>query len=333
MSGGGLGRWRRGGRWVLVVGLGALAIVVPDLLNPFRLFIATLIVVFATAAVGLVVIMGWTGQIALAHVAFMGIGAYVTNWLFSEVGAPWVLALILAAVFAAAVGAAIGYPAARLRGFYLAIATLAFAELIFRLFVEVDSVTGGIAGTPIELIELFGIDTDRSQWYMALILASVVFWSTDRLGRSAFGRSLRAVRDAEIATGSLGISATRFKLIAFALSGLIAALAGGLFGQLLTFATPDTFHTSLLIQFLVVVFVGGVTRLSGAVVGAIYVIVSRELLQDVGEWQRLVFGLSLMLAVRFLPGGITSLGPKVRQLRRSKGHGGPSTRAVEAVRA
>jgi branched-chain amino acid transport system permease protein len=296
-----------------------LAVALPDLINPYRLFLATLIVVFATAGVGLVVIMGWTGQIALAHVAFMGIGAYGTNWLFSDLGIPWLLSLVLSALIAAAVGVAIGFPAARLRGFYLAIATLAFAELIVRFFVEVDTITGGIAGKPIQIIQFFGLAPDRSHWYIALILAAVVFFTTDRLGRTAFGRCLRMVRDAEIATGSVGISATRYKLLAFGLSGFIAALAGGLFGQLLTYVSPDTFHTALLIQFLVVVFVGGVTRLSGAVVGAIFVVVSRELFQDVGDWQRLVYGLSLVLAVRFLPGGLTSLWSQLRSARSLSG--------------
>jgi branched-chain amino acid transport system permease protein len=262
--------------------------------------------------------MGWTGQIALAHVAFFGIGCYVTNWLFADVGVPWAAALVAAAAFAAIVGALIGFPAARLRGFYLAIATLAFAELISRLFVEVETVTGGIAGKPIELVSLFGLELERSHWYLSLILATIVFLVVHRLGRSSFGRCLRAVRDAEVATGSLGISATRYKLYAFALSAFVAALAGGLFGQLLTYASPDTFRTALLIQFLVVVFVGGVTRLSGAVVGAVFVIVSRELLQDVGDWQRFVFGVSLMLCVRFLPGGLTSLGTRVRSIRRRR---------------
>lgn len=322
----------------LIVGIAFIVAVIalPGLLNPYRLFLATLIVVFATAGVGLVVIMGWTGQIALAHAAFMGIGAYMTNWLFSDVGVPWVVALILSAVFAAFVGVLIGYPAARLRGFYLAIATLAFAELITRLFVEVDSITGGISGSPIEIISLFGLEADRSHWYIAVIMAIIVFWGVHRLGTTAFGRCLRMVRDAEVATGSLGISATNYKLFAFALSAFIASLAGGLFGQLLTFATPDTFRTPLLIQFLVVVFIGGVTRLTGAVVGATFVIISRELLQDVGDWQRFVFGMSLVLAVRFLPGGITSLTGKVRGLRRTDAHAdseprhGPIDQAVGA---
>ena len=314
------GPWRRALTVTAVVAAVGLAVAAPWLLNPFRLFLATLIVVFATAGVGLVVIMGWTGQIALAHVAFMGIGAYITNWLFADVGIPWVLSLLLSAVVASVVGALIGFPAARLRGFYLAIATLAFAELISRLFVEVDSITGGIAGKPIEFVRLFGMPTDRSHWYLSLILAVVVFSSVHRLGTTAFGRCLRTVRDAEIAAGSLGISTTKYKLFAFALSAFIAALAGGLFGQLLTFATPDTFSTPLLIQFLVVVFVGGVTRLSGTVVGAVFVIVSRELFQDVGDWQRFVFGISLVLAVRFLPGGLTSLGSRLRQLRRTDAH-------------
>ena len=162
----------------VTIALAAIAIVLPDLINGYRLFLATLIVVFATAGVGLVIIMGWTGQIALAHVAFMGIGAYGTNWLFSDLGVPWVISLILSALAATVVGVLIGFPAARLRGFYLAIATLAFAELIVRFFVEADTITGGIAGKPIQIIQLFGLAPDRSQWYLSLLLAVVVFTAT-----------------------------------------------------------------------------------------------------------------------------------------------------------
>ena len=301
---------------VKAAGLVAVAIgvvVAPNVLNSYRLFLGSLIIVFAIAGAGLVVIMGWTGQIALAHVAFFGIGVYGTNWLFGDVGIPWAVALVLSALIAAIVGALIGFPAARLRGFYLAIATLAFAELIAGFFVEADWITGGIAGTSIERVQLFGLSPDRSQWYLGAIVAVIVFWTLRRLGSTAFGR---CSADRSRRRGRHGIArhlGDQVQASGVPLSAFVAAVAGGLFGQLLTYASPDTFGTTLLIQFLVVAFVGGVTRLSGAVVGAFFVIVSRELLQDVGDWQRLVFGLSLVLTMRFLPGGLTSLGAGSRE--------------------
>ena len=297
----------------IVAGLVLLGL--PGMVNTYLLFQASLVLVTATAGLGLVLSMGWTGQIALAQAGFLGVGAYGTTYLASQ-GWPWPLAALGAALVAALFGVVIGLPATRLRGFYLAIATLAFAELMLRIFVEAKPITGGIAGMTVEPVVLPGLDLDASRWYLCLGLAVVTTIAVARIGASGLGRRLRAVRDAEIAAPSLGLSPTRNKLLAFALSAFIGGAAGALYAQCLTYLTPEIFDLGLLIEFLVVVFLGGVSYVAGPFLGAVVVVVLRDLLQDLGSWQRLVYGLILALAIAFLPKGLASLPSRLAGRRR-----------------
>ena len=305
----------------LVGGLAAAAVgavvllVLPSLINPYRLFLASLIAVYATAGIGLTVVMGWTGQIVMAQAAFFGIGAYLTAYWHAS-GVPWPLAAGASAVVAAAAGAVVGFPAVRLRGFYLAIATLAFAELVRRGLVEAETVTGGIPGRAVEPFHVGDLDLAASNWYLALLVVSLVFLVAWRIRATGLGRCLLAVRDAEVATGSLGIAASRYKLLAFSLSAALGALGGAVFGQLQSYLTPEIFGLGLLIQFLVVAFVGGITYLAGPVLGAVFVVVAREVLQDVGAQQRLAYALALIVVVRFLPGGLASAPEAARRASR-----------------
>lgn len=287
-----------------------LLLIAPGMLNSYRLFLATQVLCYSTAALGLTVLLGWSGQIAMAHAGFFGIGAYGSAFLYGH-GVPWILSVVLAGLVATVFGIIIGLPAVRLRGFYLAIATLAFGELIVRIFVGARSVTNGSSGLSVQPFVIGNLDHAATIWYASLflfIVTAAVLWF---INRSRLGRAFRAVRDIEIATGSLALSAVRYKLIAFAISAFIGAVGGAAFGQLVSFLTPEIFGTTLLIQFLVVVFVGGVTRLEGAVIGSIFVILGRELLQDVGSWQRFAFGAALVVVVRFMPDGLVSLPSKL----------------------
>lgn len=313
-------------------GLLALALVVfavaaflaPSLLDSYLMYLLTWIAIYAIAGTGLTVLMGWTGQVALAHSGFFGVGAYGTVYLAAH-GWPWPLAMLASSLVGAGLGVLVGLPAVRLRGFYLAIATLAFGGLLHLAFVQAVPITRGPRGIPVAPIQFGGIDTPSLVWYLAAAILVVSIAGLHLLGRSHIGRCLKAVRDIEIATGSLGISATRYKLLAFGISAFMAGVAGALFGQLITFLSPDLFDLQLLVLFLVLVFTGGVSRLSGAVVGAIFVIVLREALQTqaissvfpqlVGSGQTLAFGVILILVVRFLPDGLASIPSRLRSRR------------------
>jgi branched-chain amino acid transport system permease protein len=291
---------------VAIVAVLVVAVVIPSYLNGYSLYILTEVAIYAIACLGLTVVIGWSGQVALAQAGFFGLGAYGTAYLDSH-GVEWFIAALITALLAAVVGMLIGLPAARLRGFYLAIATLAFGDLMTQVFNEWTSVTGGPAGLPVNLVSLGSLDETRSLWYISfafLAISIVVLW---HVSRTRWGRCLRAVRNIEIATGSLGLSATKYKVEAFAVSAFLGSIAGALFGQALTFITPSSFSVTLVIEFLIVALVGGVDRIAGAIVGAAFLVIIQEALQSTGAYQRLVFGLALLVIVRFLPSGVMSL--------------------------
>lgn len=316
---------------VLVAGLVVLMVTIPGVLNSYQLYVVTEVLVFAVCGMGLTVLIGWSGQIALAQAGFFGLGAYGTSYLSTQ-GVPWVVAVLASGLIAALFGLVIGLPSVRLKGFYLAIATLAFGALLQRLFLTATDVTGGANGLPVEPLMFLGLTHDASLWYTCAVTAAVTVAVLWWVGRSRPGRAFRAVRDAEIATRSLGISATRYKLLAFAISAFVGAIGGSLYSQLTTFLTPESFTTTLMIQFLVVVFIGGVVDLAGAFVGAVFLVISVELLQDLGSWQRLAYGLALVISVRLLPRGLTSLPRKLMQHARSRRTvGGPPAPAVLAT--
>jgi branched-chain amino acid transport system permease protein len=317
-------------------GLAAVAVGVlltlPSIVGSYYLVVASLVVVFMVAGLGLVVLMGWTGQVALAQAGFIGVGAYGTTYLTNH-GWPWVPSVFVIACFTAAVGSLIGLPAIRMKGFYLAIATLAFASLMQTAFIEADSVTGGVMGVSVTPTLVGGLDADASRWYVCLGIGIVGLALTWSIGRSALGRSLRMTRDSDVAANSVALSPPAMKLTAFAVSAFLGSLAGSAYAQCLTYLVPESFGLNLMISLLVVTFVGGVTRVVGPLLGALVVVVMREQLQELGSLQNFTYGALLALAVGFLPLGLASLPSRVRDaLRRTskerpggssdKGHGG-----------
>ena len=300
-------------RWIATFVLFAAMVVVPQNLGGYRLYLLTLIVIYALSSLGFNVLVGWCGQIGLAHAGFFGLGAYGTSILF-EKGVPWFAALVIAGVGSALAGVIVGFPAAQLRGFFLAIATLAFGELIVRMLIEAKDLTGGGGGYAVPPFRIGDADKTLTIYYIAAGITVVYFLVVGRVLRGRLGRTLLAVNEIEIATGSLGISAARYKLLAFGISAFTAAVAGGLFAQLLTYLSPDLFRVQLLISMLVMLIVGGVRSLWGSIVGAAFFVAIQEVFQQAGEYQRLVFGLALMLTVVVLPGGLASLPRRVRDL-------------------
>lgn len=274
---------------------------------------------YTIAVMGFNLLVGYAGQLGLAIAGLFGFGAYGTAVLFED-GVPFFAALAIVAFIAAVIGVITAFPAARLRGFFLAIATLALGELIVKLIELDDDVagwldTGGGTGKTLELFTLGGGTNTRTVFwvsYFALIFTYVCYVI---LTKGRLGRTLKAVRDIEIATGPIGISATRYKLVAFALSAVTAAIGGALFAQNSTFVNPSTFRTRLLIFLLVVLIVGGVGKLWGPLIGAFFFVYIRDKLQDTERLRILIIGLALMLAILMLPGGFASLPKRVRESR------------------
>lgn len=304
-------------RWLKLTALLVLLVALfglPFMVNSYLLFVVNLTLVYAIATLGFDILVGWSGQIGLAHAALFGIGAYGST-IGVEHGIPFLLTLPLVGLLTAVLAVLIGFPAIRLTGFFLAIATLAFGFVIVEAITAADSVTGGGAGLSVPVWQLPGVTGSASTYFLTAAVAVLTFLLARRTLYGRFGRTLQTVRHLGPLVGSLGVSALRYRLVAFGLSGAIAAVAGALYAQLQSFIFPAMFDFNLLVPFLVMVFVGGAGSLLGPVLGAAFAVVLVEVFQDFGDLQAIAYGLALMLAISVLRGGLVSLGAELRDSR------------------
>lgn len=265
-------------------------------------------------------LMGFSGQISLSHGAFYGLGAYASGVLSARYGlSPW-LGLPAAMLLSAAAALVIGLPALRLRGHYLAMATLGFNAIMTVLFYELVPLTGGADGlSGIPAISLFGLSlgTDFRFFYFAWAVAGVVLLLLLNLIDSRVGRALRALSTSELAANSMGVDTYRYKLQVFVLTAVMAAVAGVLFAHFNNFVTPESFGYFGSVLMVVMVAVGGTGQFWGGVLGALMLSVLPELLRsidglaatlkihiDASAAEILVFGLSMILVLLFFPRGL-----------------------------
>ena len=257
-------RWYGG----LLAGVILLPLAVPAYLSDI-----SLVFIYGLCGLSLMVLAGYTGLVSLGHAAFLGIGAYAHVYFVQDLGLPWIVAVALAAVLSAASGVLVGLPALRMTGVYLTIATLAFALIIQEVFTRWDRVTHGLKGRPVDKPVLFGVSfaTDWAFYFLCLAVLIAGLWLTANLLRSPTGRAWVAIRDSEIAAQSMGVHLARYKTLAFAYSAGLMGAAGALFAHKIGFLAPDIFSVLLSIQFLLMVVVGGLGSLHGALYGAVFV--------------------------------------------------------------
>jgi branched-chain amino acid transport system permease protein len=252
--------------------LAALVVLLPVVISEYYVGEVTWVFIYAICGVSLMVLVGYTGLISLGHAAFLGIGAY-THAFFLQHGFPWVVGLAMAVVVTTLCGIIVGLPALRMTGIYLAIATLAFSVIIQEVFSHWESVTHGFAGMPVDKPTIFGVAfaDDVSFYYLCLFFLVVALWLTRNLLRAPTGRAWVAIRDSEIAAQSMGVNLAFYKSTAFAYSAALMGLAGALFAHKIAYLAPDIFTILLSIQMLLLVIVGGLGSLHGAIFGAIFV--------------------------------------------------------------
>jgi branched-chain amino acid transport system permease protein len=255
--------------WYGLLAIAVLAL--PFVMSDYYVGESTWVFIYAICGVSLMVLVGYTGLLSLGHAAFLGIGAYAHTY-FLELGVPWVPSVALAVVITTLCGVVVGLPALRMTGIYLAIATLAFSEIIREVFSRWESVTHGVAGKAVPQAEIFGIafGSDFSFYYLCLFFLVVTLWLTRNLLRSPTGRAWIAMRDSEIAAQSMGVHLAIYKSMAFAYSAALMGLAGALFAHKIRYLAPDIFTILLSIQLLLLVIVGGLGSLHGAVFGAFF---------------------------------------------------------------
>jgi branched-chain amino acid transport system permease protein len=271
----------------------------------------------ALVAIGLCILMGYAGQISLGQAGFYGIGAYVSAVLSLHFGLPVVVSLIFAMIVAAIAAVILAVPALRLKGHYLAVATLGFGEIIYIILNEWGP--GGPSGFgDIPHFSLLGYTITSTTGYFYLIwglVAGVMLFSLNLI-YSRSGRALRAIHDSELASNAMGLDVVALKIKVFILSAVYASLAGGLYAHYITFISPSSFSFFYSILVLMMVIVGGITNLWGAVIGAVVITVLPELLRRFEEFDVLVYGLILTLSLMFFRKGLVPiLVEKIKKLR------------------
>ncbi|MBO9512991.1 MAG: branched-chain amino acid ABC transporter permease [Variovorax sp.] len=279
----------------------------PFVISDYNLRILVLALQTAIAAIGLSVCFGWAGLIQLGQAAFIGLGAYGSAIASMRLGLDFWLAMPLAMALAGAVALLIAVPMLRLRGHYLALATVGFnvtLEIIAKNWQALTGGTDGISGIP--GIRVFGheIQTDTGYYFLSLAFLAVVAAFAMLLRQSRFGRAMIAVRDDEIASGTSGVPVVRTKVAAFVISSVLAGLSGALYAHYAHFVAPADFDMWRSISILVMVIVGGEMSIAGAVAGAILLSFAPEWLRFVGDAYLAVFGVAVLLVLIFMPEGI-----------------------------
>ena len=308
-------RWWIGGAGLVVVAAG-LYLGAPI----YVLYVANLLMTYAVLAIGLDVLLGRAGQFAFAHIAFYGIGIYTTALITNNTSLPVFVGIIAGGLLAGLVGIVIAIPATRLRDVYLALATFAFAEAAQWVFNNWDSVTKGPNGLRISSAKLFGytITNDREAFFLVLFITLLVVAATAFIARSKLGRAMSAIGDSEHVAMASGVGVQRVKVTAFAISAIYAGVAGGMFTLYQSFIHPDSLGFDLIVLILTMVVVGGVGSMPGVILGVLLLGLMPEVLRNLREWQELIYGLILILAVLFMPRGIWGLITDRRQARQAR---------------
>jgi len=301
----------------------ALLLAAPFAVGEYGMSQLHFILIYSIVGLGLMLLVGFTGQISLGHAAFLAVGAY-TEALLQAQGVPFFVSLPVAALLSGALGWVLGLPALRLKGIYLAIATLAFNIIVEEVTARWEGLTGGNSGLHLKPIELFGVNfgDDTSFYYLCLALTVLSILALMNLLRSPTGRAFVAIRDSEISASCMGVNLATYKTMSFALSAAFTGIAGALYAHKVSFISPEQFTLLQSIELITIVILGGVGFIHGAVLGAAFVIVLPQVISIAKDYlpsniagsglQAVVFGLVLILFIIFEPLGLYGRWLKVR---------------------
>jgi len=286
-------------RWTVGI-IGVLFfLVIPLGLHEYYLSICNLVWIAVIGALGLNILVGYTGQVSIGHGAFMSVGAYTAANLATRLDSPWPVNLLAGGLMAAAVGAVVGIPSLRIKGLYLAIATLAGQLIIEWTINHVTFISGGVQASiavPRPRIGSMVLNTQRDMYYFLLVFVVIAIVGSMNLIRSRVGRAFIAIRDQDIAAEIIGIDIFRYKLLAFAISSFYAGVTGVLYTYFLGIANYEQFQIGVSIDYLAMIIIGGLGSILGSIFGAIFVtllpIVIRISMENFGD---LIFSRQIVL--------------------------------------
>ncbi len=275
--------------------------------NSYYLNVLVFVGIYSLITIGLSLLMGYTGQISLGHAAFFGLGAYTSGVLSTKFGvSPW-LALLAAIFVTGGIAFLIGAPALKLKGHYLAMATLAFGYIVFIVFNQVSSLTGGPSGfgeIPRFRLGNFLLRSDVHYYYLVWTLVIVVLLVSLNIIHSRVGRALRSIHEGELTANIMGVNTAKYKIQVFVLSAVYASLAGSLYAHFITFLNPTPFGFHFSIVLVAMVAVGGMASVWGAMIGAALLTILPEYLRAFHDYDILIYGSILLLIMMFLPKGL-----------------------------
>jgi branched-chain amino acid transport system permease protein len=305
--------------WLIGAAVVALALGAAGL-GSYPVYLLSLAMINVIAAVGLNLLTGNSGQISLCHSSFMAIGAYASALLTARLGIAFWAAIPLGAALAALIGALVGAPASRLRGIYLALATLGFLQIVQIVIEELADVTGGVRGLTIPKAAIGGVRvSEYARFCIVLGCCALAIWTARNLLASRVGRELDAVRLSPHAAQALGVSVHRVRLAAFALSAAYAGVAGGLQAIVVGFIDPVEFGVSAALRQITFIVVGGMGSVGGSVLGAAVLSALPEMLRPVKEYSDIIYTLILLGFLIFMPHGLIVVWRRVaRHMRRDR---------------
>ncbi len=273
----------------------------------FLISIFSQVLIFSIAALGLNILIGYAGQLSIGHAAFMALGAYLSAILTKNFGFPFLITIFLAGGFSGLFGLILGFPALRLKGFYLAIATMAFGVAVEKIVASWDYLGGHTGLTNVPDPDLFGIkvNTDLGKYYLIAVVMIVLFIVAHNILKSKTGRAFKAIRESEFAARSSGINISKYKLIAFIMSAVYGGIAGALYAHTINYISPMDFALGLSINLLAMIVVGGLASLSGNVIGTILMVAIPFLFSRINLPMSIIFGVMLIVVVLFFPRGLS----------------------------
>ncbi|MET4803868.1 branched-chain amino acid ABC transporter permease [Bradyrhizobium sp. LB11.1] len=305
--------------WIVFAVIVSILWSVPLSLGGFYLYLGLAVAIYAISALGLQTMVGLAGQLSLGHAAFMGIGAYTSVLLQKTLGLPFLVTLAAAGLTAAAAGLLMAQ-LIRLSGVYFKIATFGFGIVVHQILSNWTALTGGTAGVRgIPVISMIGfqVETRTGLFVCEALTLTLIYGLLVRLSHGKIGRAFRAIGQNEAAARSVGIPVARYRMIVITLGCAIAGIAGAYLPHLMRFLSPESFTWYESLTCLIMITVGGLGSLPGAIIGAAVLIVAPEYLRDFAQYKMLAFGVLLVASMILLPKGIAGAGAALSRSKRN----------------
>ena len=295
------------------VGAFVLFLILLPLFAPEHIiYVVTIIAIYAIGVEGQNLLIGYTGQISFGQADFLAIGKFTFGHM-SQWGVPWPLGLIIAGLAAGLFGIVVGFPSLRLKGPYLAIATMGFGIAVYQVFVNSETLSGGRMGLMInKMSPLWGLTSINFNYYFNFGIALIFTLLSYNIISSYMGRAFIAIRDNDIAAEVIGVNLTRYKLLSFAISSFYTGVQGGLYGLFMGYLEPNMFTFMESINLFVAVIIGGLASVEGSIMGAAFVILVPQVFNAYKELVPVVYGVTILLVLIFEPYGLNGRWFKMR---------------------